>query len=222
MKRVIYLYLIVLMVISCTASNDNQDPESNFYALTVGNTWEYRWYGVSNEGNENPIDLYESIAIIGTEEINSNLYYKFSRTINGNFNGVYGFVPDNGEHFEYYRDSSGYLVNSEGQIKFSNNITEPYVSETFTSAITDNGQNIPTTVTGYAELQEEAYSYSTNAGNFDCLKVVIYYQRGDGFIYPANNNVYYSDGIGLIKDDIVFLISETNGHYRKLESYSVQ
>ncbi|MEO1030933.1 MAG: hypothetical protein AAFX55_05995 [Bacteroidota bacterium] len=223
MKPKNYITLIVfLLVLSCSNSEDNEEENSNFYALTVGNQWQYRWYNADNEGNDGPMDLWESIMIVGTEEINDNLYYKFSRTISGNFNGNYGFLPENGEHFEYYRDSLGYLINRLGEIKFSNNETLPYVSETFSSTITENGQNIPTIVTGYGELQEEAENYSTNAGSFESLKVVVFYERGDGFVFPARNRVYYTDGIGLVKDDNVFLIAETAGYYRKLESYSIQ
>ncbi|MDG4716923.1 hypothetical protein [Winogradskyella marincola] len=217
MKRVFFCACILIgLLSSCTSNNNDIQPEdSNFYALTVGNLWEYRWFAVGNEGNENPMDLHETISIIGMEEINGYLYYKFSRTITGNFNGNYGFVPENGEHFEYYRDSLGYLVNSEGEIKFSYNPTVSYVTETF------GGENDNDT-TGIAELQSANVDYTTEAGTFDCLELIVSYVRDNGFIYPAKNRVYYSDGIGLVKDDNVFLSAETAGYYRKLQSYSFQ
>jgi hypothetical protein len=218
MKRSIFFLAFLTLIFSCNSGDSSQpqsESENNFYALTVGNLWEYRWYGIDNEGNENPMDLHETISIVGMEEINDNLYYKFSRTITGNFNGNYGFVPENGEHFEYYRDSLGYLVNSEGGIKFSNNINDSFII--YPSYEENSG-----IVNSIAETQAEIVMYDTEAGTFDCLELIVSIVRDDGFIYPAKNRVYYSDGIGLVKDDHVFLSAETAGYYRKLQSYSFQ
>ncbi|MBU2928744.1 hypothetical protein [Winogradskyella psychrotolerans] len=214
MKRIIYVCFIAMLLSSCTTSDNNQDLDSNFYALTVGNQWHYRWYSVNNEGVESPRDVQESISIVGTEEINGSIYYRFNRIISGNENGNYLFAPENGEHFEYYRDSLGYLVNQDGYIKFSNNSDEPF----FIGSIDISEFE----VTMLGELQSENLFYSTEAGSFDCLEVIATYTREDGYIYLATNNSYYSDGIGLIKDEQVLLASENAGYLRKLISYNVQ
>ena len=215
MKAKNYIILLaVLIIASCSTSDDNATEDSNFYALTVGNSWEYRWFGVNNAGEESPLDVSESITIVGTEDINDQLYYKFSRIISGNFNGVYGHVPENGEHFEYYRDSLGYLVNRVGQIKFYNQPNAPFVMYSH-----NDGTG---TVNGTAETAPDHIAYTSEAGTFDCMTLTVTYERDDGFIYPANDRFYYSDGIGLVKDDHVFIVSETAGYYRKLESYTIQ
>ena len=45
MKQTVCLYFVTLLVFSCTSldnDQDQQDSDSNFYALTVGNSWEYK------------------------------------------------------------------------------------------------------------------------------------------------------------------------------------
>ena len=226
MKRIIYVCFLALFLSSCTTDNDdNSQPEdSNFYALTVGNSWEYRWYGVSSEGvNVNPNSVAESISIVGTEEINNKIYYKFSRVISGNDpQSGSGLFPYNGEYSEFYRDSLGYLVNEEGLIKFSNSAIEEFqIIEYHDNFGIINGQSVGAIL--YGELLDEEINYSSDAGTFQCLKVSTRIVYDGGSEAPANNSIYYSDGIGLISDDIVYVSSENNvGYRRNLVSYSIQ
>ena len=113
MKRIIYVCFFQIVFYACTTSDKNQDQRaaaSKFYALTIGNEWDYSWYGISDQGIDVPDNLYESMSIVATEIINEKLYDTFSCVISANLDSN-GEVPNNGEHFEYYRDSLGYLVN---------------------------------------------------------------------------------------------------------------
>jgi hypothetical protein len=113
MKRIIYVCFFQILFYACTTSYNNQDQgaaASKFSALTIVDKWVYRRYDIGNQGIDVPGNLYESISIVDTEIINEKLYYKFSRLISANLDSN-GEVPNNGEHFEYYRDSLGYLVN---------------------------------------------------------------------------------------------------------------
>jgi hypothetical protein len=84
MKRIIYVCFFRILFYACTTSDNNQDQraaELNLYALTIGNEWEYRWYGISDQGIDVPENLYESMSIVDSEIINERLYYKFSRVM---------------------------------------------------------------------------------------------------------------------------------------------
>jgi len=221
MKRIFFSVCFIAILYSCSSNNDTQTQDNqnnNFYALTVGNSWEYRWYNINNEGFENPTDVYETVSIVGTEDFNGIEYFKFSRVVTGNLYGFRPYVPEDGEHFEYYRDSLGFLVNQNGYIKFTNT-HQNYISETSTLYSTGQGEF---TYSGYAELQDEQVDYTTNAGTFNCKEVIIEYINENGDAYLAKNHYYYAEGIGLIKEDNVFLGSENTADHRKLEFYNVQ
>ena len=213
MKRIVFS-LVLLFVLQSCSSDDAPESVSNFYALTVGNSWEYRWYSVGVDGIPSPMSVEESISIVDTEMIGENLFYKFKRIVSGNPpHGDYTFSLPEGEHFEYYRDSLGYLVNEEGVIKFSSNSVNPFVF-----SIQGFGSD---ELIGTGELQEELVTYTTQTGAiFECKELIISYEINNE-ITPGKNWLYYSNGIGLIKDDKIFLASGA-GYHRILESYTVQ
>jgi hypothetical protein len=218
MRRIIFS-LVLLFVLQSCSSDDAQEATSNFYALTVGNSWEYRWYGKGIDVPLGPMSVEESVSIVDTEMIDNNIYFKFKRIVSGNDShpdGHYLFSLPDGEYFEYYRDSLGYLINEEGIIKFSNSATEPFV---FSVGSED--------IIGTANVEDELLTYTTPVGDsFDCTQMIISYATASTN-YLAKNRHYYANGIGLVKDDVIFMSSgateeETSGHYRILESYSVQ
>ena len=214
MRHILITICILSLFFSC--SNDNNQNEElqndNFYALTVGNSWEYRWYFYTPEEGLSPRSVTESISIIGTEEINSNLYYKFKKVVSGN-NESNSPYPSNGEYIEHYRDSLGYLVHSSGAILFVNNTTDEFF-------LYETNTGFP--LTGYAKLSEGYFDFTTEAGTFECLEMRIRFENPD-YEIPGVNKNYYADGIGLVKDEEVFLADpDGSGYQRRLESYFVQ
>ena len=220
MRRILITVCILSLFFSCS-NDDSNTPEAqieNFYALTVGNSWEYRWYRFQTEMGLDAMAITESISIVDTEDINGDLYYKFKKVVDGNdpfYDGVgFGF-PVNGEYVEYYRDSLGYLVNEHGDVKFVNNINEEFV-------IYEPQFNYE--YAAYAELSEGSFEFTTEAGTFNCLEMKIRYEDEDeNTDLLAVNKHYYADDIGLIKYDVVFMTSaDGNGYQKRLESYNVQ
>ncbi|MFK7780916.1 hypothetical protein [Psychroserpens sp.] len=214
MKRILVIICIFSLFFSCS-NDDSNTPEAqieNFYALTVGNSWEYRWYSFNPQAGLNPTNVTESISIVDTQSINGNLFYKFKRVVDGNDIGNITF-PDNGEYFEYYRDSLGFLVNELGGVKFVNSTTEEFV-------ILDYQAN---NYAAFGQLANASSEFITEAGTFNCLEMKIRYEDEFGNNMPAINRHFYADGIGLIKDEVVFIASpDSAGHQRRLESYDIQ
>lgn len=121
MKNYFSLACLVLCCISCS-SDDNTapEPEENFYALTVGNSWVYEHFRRERiqSNTFNDTGAIDSVKIVGTEIINENEFYKYRIRTSGNENNVV-FCSPNGERFEYLRDSIGYLIDQYGKVKFS-------------------------------------------------------------------------------------------------------
>ncbi|MEM9679337.1 MAG: hypothetical protein AAF901_03355 [Bacteroidota bacterium] len=211
MKRILFTVCIIVLFYSCN-DDDVQTPEtlqSNFYALTVGNSWVYKnyRYDINTEIYEDT-GVIDSVSIVGTEAINGSTYYKFRTWTTGNEEGIV-FCNPNGEQFEYLRDSLGYLVRSDGAIKYSNNdYNERLLSESSWGNI-------------YERLVEGTNALDVEAGIFDCINSERYAKDVDGELLPAVDRFYYSDGIGFIYGTSSFVSQSIPAVIRRLNSYSV-
>jgi hypothetical protein len=84
--------------------------------MAVGNYWIYREYEIDTIGNERQTSIFDSTVItkdtlisgITYYRLDNYVYYSISNVIKADLNGPV-----------YYRDSSKNLINSKGQIMFS-------------------------------------------------------------------------------------------------------
>jgi hypothetical protein len=214
MKRFLFYVCLFALFYSCNSDDDSQatnQPEANFYALTVGNSWVYKnyYYNTQTEVYDD-IGIIDSISIIGTEVVNNNTYFKFRRWTTGNEDGNYLLCNPNGEHFELLRDSVGYLVRDDGNLKYINN---------FFDEILIDSQNWGDQ---YFHLQEEAVNISTIAGNFNCLEMLHYaYLSSDNELSPGQDRYSYSDGVGLVFNTVSFVTNPIHILERRLDSYNI-
>lgn len=200
------------MMFSCS-KDDSQTPEttdSNFYALTVGNSWEYKNYRYDqNTQTYEDTGVVDAISIISTEVIDGNTYFKFRRLTTGNEDQI-TFCNPNGEHFEYLRESEGNLILSTGEVKFTNNdYTVRIVSENSWGNIVE-------------QLTEDTTILNVEAGTFDCINSERYAILPDGEQSSGLDRFYYAEGIGLIYDTTSFVSSDVPVIIRRLDSYNVQ
>ena len=112
---------ILILLFSCTESSNEQaeltQEISNFYALTVGNSWVYKNYRYDqNDGTYVDTHIIDSISIVDTEEISGITFYKFRRYTSGNDINL-NFCNQNGEYFELLRELDGNLIDNHGQGK---------------------------------------------------------------------------------------------------------
>lgn len=212
MKRLFLIATFSALLFACNSSDDTQiqEPEtSNFYALTVGNSWVYEnfKYNLNTQTYDNT-GVTDSVSIVGTESINGNTYFKFRRHTIGNESNI-TFCNENGEHFELFRDSLGYLVGSDGKIKFTNtDYSERVISE--------NGNLVL-----YEILMPEEVEQIVEAGTFNCIYSQRYVKNETSQL-PATDKFYYSDGIGLIYDTSSFATQSIPSIIRRLTHYVVQ
>jgi hypothetical protein len=213
MTRIIYVCFFAILFYSCTTSDNNQDQqdaESNFYALTVGNEWVYKNYKYnSNTETYDDTGVIDAVSIIGTEVINENTYFKFRRLTTGNEEAI-TFCNPNGEHFELLRDSVGYLIRDGGSIKYANNDFVP------------RALNSQSWGTVYDQLISTDNEITIEAGTF----VSTYTQRfailSNGEQSNGLDHHYYVDGVGLIYDTTSFVTQDIPSIVRRLDSYVVE
>lgn len=214
MKRILFCLFFCSLLFSCNSDDDSQNlpTESNFYALTVGNSWVYKYYELNILDNTYSFNnVVDSVSIVGTETINNNLYFKFKTKTSGNSsdNEVTGPWFNNGERFDFYRDSLGYFVNDTGTKFFSNQSTDEWIYS-------------PSGPISYNfKLMEDTYNANTNAGLIECLDVRVKHSI-DGTELPCINHRYFSDGIGEVMLTLCFLSSNNHRWLKKLDSYNIQ
>jgi hypothetical protein len=212
MKRILITVCFFACLYSC--SNDDsitpETPDSNFYALTVGNSWVYRNYRYDqNSETYEDTGVVDSLSVIGTEVIDGNTYYQFRRFTTGNEEGITLCNP-NGEHFEFLREIDGNLTRDDGSIKFTNkDYSLRILSE-------NNWGNV------VEQLIEGETTLEVEAGTFDCINSELYAILPDGSQSPGLDRFYYADGIGLIYDTISFVTNATPRIIRRLDTYDIQ
>ncbi len=208
MKLVIYVCFFAILLSSCTTSDndqDPQDPESNFYALTLGNEWVYKNYKYnSTTQTYDDTGVIDSVSVVGTEVVGTNTYFNFRRFTTGN-------VPGNpsGEYFELLRDSLGYLVRDDGSIKYANN--------DFTARVLSEAEwgNV------YDQLISTNNEITVEAGTFVSTYTQRYAILSNGEQSNGLDHFYYADGIGLIYDTTSLVSQEIPLIVRRLDSYTV-
>ncbi len=207
------VFTLVCVCVSCS-SDDNTipEPEENFYALRVGNSWVYKHYRRENALSNvfNDTGVIDSVKIVDTEEINGNTFFKFRIRTSGNETNAALCAP-NGERFVNFRDSLGYLVTDTGIVEFSRDDNQEFLLYTSGS------------LQVYTARGEGNETISTTAGDFDCEWMKIYAKEEPNLeLLPALDKVYYADGIGKVFSTCSFASQNTHVMERRLISYNVQ
>ena len=212
MKRILITICLFACLFSC--SNDDsitaETQDSNFYGLTVGNSWVYKNYRY-NQNSETYEDtgVIDSVSIVSTEVIEGNTYFQFRRLTSGNEDQI-TFCNSNGEHFENLREFEGNLVWSDGKVKFTNN---DYSVRTLDE--NDWGNIVE-------QLLEDTTILNVEAGDFTCINSERYVILPDGEQASGLDRFYYADGIGLIYDSTSFVSIDIPVVIRRLDSYNIQ
>ena len=197
---------------SCNSEeSDLVQQTSNFYALTVGNSWEYKYYLRDNATNNFlPTQVTETVEITETIVLNNKTYYNFKHVINGN-DGNYSSLSTNGERNYLLRDSLGFLINDMGQIKYNNSNNNEY----FVDQITDQ-------LSYYLKLSNTDNNIVTNAGSFVCYDNQYYLKDINGNLSNSLDHIYRENGKGEILSTMSFSSQNEPFAEKRLESYSIQ
>src|SRR5690606_8550499 len=204
--------LAVIFNYACSSDDTNTIQEdTNFYALTVGNSWEYTYYLKDTASNDFlPTTVTETVNITETVVIDNKTYYNFKHVVTGN-DGNYGSLPNNGEHNYRLRDSLGFLIDQAGGIKYNNSNNAEYFINTISPEFSY-----------YLSLSDIEDDITTNAGSFLCYDNHYYLKDSNGNVSSALNHNYRASGKGEILSTLLFAIQSKPFAENRLEFYSLQ
>jgi hypothetical protein len=127
MRKLWLLGLLPALLVSCR-ENETPTPDDpgivyDYMPMKAGNYWVYNHYRIDTSGNATDEGITDSIVITDDTLINGKRYFVFEGT--NNYNGMgWGLI-------DCLRDSSGYIVNAQGIIKFSaTNFTDTLYTRT--------------------------------------------------------------------------------------------
>lgn len=213
MKRKMLILCVLILGYACSSddnTNPNEQPD-NFYALTVGNTWEYVYYLKDNDTNTFlPTPIIETVNITETVEIDNNTYFNFKHVVTGN-DGTYPYFPDNGERNYTLRDSLGFLIDEVGLIKYNNSDYNEYFMF-----------NLDFDYSYHLALSNVMDNITTNAGSFNCYDNHYYFKDFNGNIANALDHIYREDGIGEVLSTMSFVTQSEHFIEKRLEAYTIQ
>ena len=203
MKKIVFLFLILNCFLSCKKDKIDESPEaktSRYYPLSVGNYWIYQnsVYNLDTYTATTTNDI-DSIKITGTKMIGGDLYYEVVQN---------RFTTSSIITTSYVRDSSGFIVDSNGDILFTL-VAFDEILHTY-----DGGGGI--LVVNYS-IQDSLSTIITPLDVYECYDFkgeLIHY--ADGYIRDFHN--YYAEDIGLVYQSkflTVFAGSSFNREYRR-------
>ncbi|MBX2827313.1 MAG: hypothetical protein KTR22_04090 [Flavobacteriaceae bacterium] len=211
-RLVLSAFALSFFLVSCNSDNGNgtvqdNDP-ANFYALTVGNTWEYEVsrYNATTEEYELQ-DLRITNTITDQTKIGGETYFVFTTTTTGDYEceSCVNCFRD-----EIVRDSLGYLINDQGTILFSNSPTEDFL--------------IGATPWGgiYGEYSGSDVDISTPAGDFQTYQNEIYGVLSNGDIPPSRDVHQFAENVGRVQRTVSLLSQSIPWHKMVLRSYTLE
>ncbi len=218
MKRILLSICTAVLFFSCSNDDNssgindvNAQAEANFYALKVGNSWNYKNYTYNNNTQEYDYSgVIDSVKITGIQIINDNTYFEFTTRTSGNDNGNL-LLNANGVSTELLRDSLGNLVWETGKIKFTH------------SDFSERTLNEQSWGTTFETLQTGINNFEVEAGTFPCINSERYAKSNpDETLLPGLDKIYYTDGVGLVYETLSFVSSNIPVVERRLDTYSIE
>ena len=196
MRKLFVLGLAMALISACQKTPDPElTPESTYTPMKIGNYWIYAHYQIDLNGHALPQSRTDSFIITGDTLINGSMYYIFEGT---NY-------PLNGGQWQIIamlRDSSGYLVDVNGIIRFAeDNFTEVLASKT-------EMHNGDTLYTLTYKMEVMAGEVTVPAGTFETLNykgTVTMPQDNPGIQNPRYINTLYAKGTGKVLETYFFL-----------------
>ena len=210
MRSLLVSIILSSFLLSCSP-DDITPVDSGFYNLKLGNSWVY-YYEIAASTSTPEFQLtnvVDSIQIVAIETINGKDFYQFRKRTSGNELEIVDYNP-NGETFFFRRDSSGYLIDEQGIIQFSNSDFSPRLARQ------EEWADI------YELTHEDPVLVSVEAGEFSCLQMERYaYLEEFDYIQEGREYTYYAEGIGLVERTYGYVGTLFTHQRRLLRSFSV-
>ncbi|MEM7085603.1 MAG: hypothetical protein AAF489_05445 [Bacteroidota bacterium] len=216
MYRLICSFLIfTFLMVSCNKddggnTSQQQEVDAGFFALQVGNVWVYSYFRVDMDTGE-LIDLggTETVEITDEEVVNGETIFTMKITTIDE-NNTCSICNDNPLETKRVKDSLGYLVEVDGPIIFSSTNTDDFLvsSQEFGDI--------------YRVLKPNEVLITVPAGQFVSKDNERYAIDPEGNRYEGQDNLYYAEGIGEIRQTISSVSILKIIFEKQLISYTVQ
>jgi hypothetical protein len=196
MRKLFVSILTISLLISCRNENETIVSNDSYYPLTIGNYWIYQSVKIDSIGNETVIPNIDSVIISRDTTIRNKQYFILEGT-NSPFNPKWGIIA-------IYRDSSGYLVNNQGEIRF----TENNFTDTLAYEVELNNQDTLYSLT--YKMEASTNPVTVPAGTFNVLnfKGTVFTPREiPGVDNPRYLNTYYAKKVGKVLQSYFYLSS---------------
>jgi len=221
MKNIIaHAIFLTLIATSCNkgkqpANNENQ-PVNYSTPSTIGSYWVYRDYEVDSLGNVSMLNSADTMFVTGDSIVNGYTYTVYKGAL----------IPN--ADCRLLRDSSGFVVNENGYIYFSNNnLGSIFHTSNEPNYPGPNGQINLITQTYIEPLIE---SVSVPAGNFiSYVRKDVSTDEAGGPINVCSDLEYiqkthYVEGVGVVRQEYAFFSAITQlckYRYRELIDYYI-
>jgi hypothetical protein len=216
MYKFICLFLVFsFLLVSCNKDDGDstaqeQEVDAGFFALQVGNSWVYNYFWVDRDTGElTNAGGIETVEITDEEVIDGATIFTM-RTTTVDENNTCGICNNDPVVITKVKDSVGYLVEVGGPILFSSVNRQDFLisSQEFGDI--------------YRVLKPNEVLITVPAGQFVSLDNERYAIDPDGNRFDGQDNLYYADGIGEVRQTfsgttILRIIFE-----KQLMSYTVQ
>ena len=206
MRKLFFIAAMIAIFSACQKDDDSNQTvsEPDYYPMAIGNYWVYQFTNTDTLGVVH-YERFDSIFIDRDTLIGNETFFVFEHAkISSDGDVSYG--PSS-----YYRDSSGYIIDSSGAIFFS----DKNFTDTLQSVTRIIGQDSIYRATYKMEYVSEIVSVP--AGDFEVLNF-----RGTVWIYDPNPNIpnprylndYFAPNVGKIYNNSFYTMS----NYYNLES----
>ena len=210
---------LTLLMIACAEDDDDQvipqiqdegsDPLT-YSPLTTGSYWIYERTEIDTSGNETPLGITDSCYIAGDTVIGTNTYAVYVRP----------FAPGWQPLRQCLRDSAGYLVDQNGQIRFAEND----FGTVFNSFVDTIGSD---TITYWRNwMVDDGLSVTVPAGTFLTKTYQLRIDFWPDYISVAGpvrtRNTRYAEDVGIVLETLPFYSGQSSHVERRLVSFVVQ
>ena len=219
MKKVVLLSMVISLFYSCTKEKEDQlsiSTATSYIPMDIGNYWVYEHYKIDTLGNEILQSQTDSVSISRQMTKRGHTYFVFQGTyfpIYSEFKSILWAL----------RDSSGYLIDTNGRILFAENDFRDSLDIIYSQA----KPNEDTIITYVFQMRTVQNFVNLSAGTFSALNYhnLIYTHPTlnvpAGVPNPRSWNTYYSQGVGKILETY-FYASQVDHNERRLLKYNVK
>ena len=220
MKYLIAPFILTLVLASSCKKDDvaEQNPTLNpsYLPLEIGNYWVYSEYMIDSLGNENLMARRDSMYVANDTLIGKNTY----SVIRGSF-FPHSLTNIPNSIVFIVRDSAGYMVEENGNILFTDQVT----SDTLDQGIEINTSTNDTIFTWFQIMDQNNKTLTVPSGSFNTMDCQTHYTIYPNSPNPINqvNHRHISENVGIIIETYAYANQSAQGSYfeKRLVKYHV-